>query len=159
RYRRQNYELSIPAGDLPLDEHGLAALLGRFHEAHERVYGASAPGDPVELVNFRVTARGRSEPLARGSRFELAGGQGPRPGGEREVYFAEAGGFVPCPVYWREELRAEHELPGPLIVEQMDATTVVHPGQLLVVDLEGNLLIAEAAGAARAERRQDAISL
>jgi N-methylhydantoinase A/oxoprolinase/acetone carboxylase beta subunit len=32
-------------------------------------------------------------------------------------------------------------VPGPAVVEQFDATTVIFPGQEAVVDLYGNLLI------------------
>ena len=45
--------------------------------------------------------------------------------GRREVWLPEAGGFVACPVYDRERLRAGNRIDGPAIVEQMDATTVI----------------------------------
>ena len=57
------------------------------------------------------------------------------------VYFEEAGGFVDCPVYDRARLRPENVIPGPAIVEQMDATTVILPGQRASVDPWSNLFI------------------
>jgi len=57
------------------------------------------------------------------------------------VYFDEAGGFVDTPVYDRAELRPGNVIPGPAIIEQMDATTVLLPGQRATVDSWANLLI------------------
>ena len=47
------------------------------------------------------------------------------------MFFDEVDGFADCPVF-----------AGPALVEQMDSTTVVHPGQVVIVDGWGNLLIA-----------------
>ena len=57
------------------------------------------------------------------------------------MWFDEANGFVTTPVYRRERLLAGHVLAGPAIVEQMDSTTVVLPGQAAVVDEHANLVI------------------
>ena len=57
------------------------------------------------------------------------------------VYFAEAGGFVDCPSYDRYRLPAGGVIEGPAIVEEMDSTTVIHPGFRAEVDRYGNLLI------------------
>ena len=46
----------------------------------------------------------------------------------RAVYFAESGGPVDCPVYDRYGLGPDFEVPGPAIVEEVDSTTVIHPG-------------------------------
>ena len=52
----------------------------------------------------------------------------------RQVWLPEAGGFVDCPLYDRERLGPGHALHGPAIVEQMDSTTLVLPGQTATVD-------------------------
>jgi N-methylhydantoinase A len=53
----------------------------------------------------------------------------------------EAGGFVACPVYDRERLGPGHRFAGPAIVEQMDATTVLLPGQSATVDPYLNIIV------------------
>ena len=94
RYVGQSFELTIPAGD---------GLLERFHAEHDRTYGFSAPGEPVEVVSLRLTSIGRiAKPPAR--RLE-PGGQ-PEPKERRPVYFAEAGDYVDCPIYDRYALGA-----------------------------------------------------
>jgi N-methylhydantoinase A len=129
RYVGQSYELTVEAG---------ADLLARFHAEHERTYGCAAPEEPVELVAVRVTTVGRIEkPPA-----PVLDAEGPaRPKGERPVYFAETDGFVDCPVYDRYALAAGTTLAGPAVVEELDSTTLVHPGFDVRVDGRGNLVI------------------
>jgi N-methylhydantoinase A len=59
--------------------------------------------------------------------------------GRRQVYFA--GGWADTPVYWRDHLPAELHLEGPAIVEQMDCTTVIEPGDAAASDADGNIVI------------------
>lgn len=129
RYVGQSYELTIPAGD---------DLLERFHAEHERSYGFAAPAEPVEVVSLRLTSVGRIEkpPLRH-----LQPGQTPEPKERRPVYFAEAGGYVDCPIYGRYDLPAGTSFAGPAIVEEFDSTTAVHPGFSVRVDDVGNLVI------------------
>jgi N-methylhydantoinase A len=57
------------------------------------------------------------------------------------VYFAEADGFVDCPIYGREALPAGATLSGPVVVEELDSTTVVHPGYRVRADENANLIV------------------
>jgi len=57
------------------------------------------------------------------------------------VWLAETRGLVTCPVYDRERLGPGHRLTGPAVVEQMDATTVLLPGQTAIVDAFLNLIV------------------
>lgn len=140
RYVGQSYELSIPLDDRRVED-ALEGMLQRFHDEHERAYGFAAPGEPVELVALRLTAVGS---IAKPRLRELAqrsGDVGATPRAVRQVYFAEAGGFVDCPSYDRYRLAAGGRVEGPAIVEEMDSTTVIHPGFRAEVDRYGNLLI------------------
>src|SRR6185503_14841002 len=108
----------------------------------EQFYGFSSRGKTVELVTFRVRAWLE---LARHDLLRV--NLPPRPGKpapitERDVFFEEAGGYTRAPIYARDALRPGDELCGPLIVEQMDATTVVPPGLAARVDEHYNLMIA-----------------
>jgi len=58
----------------------------------------------------------------------------------RRVYFAGAG-WKACPCIERDRLGVGAVVTGPAIVEQLDATTVVPPGQRATVDRAGNLVI------------------
>ncbi|MEZ5911594.1 MAG: hypothetical protein R3D84_04620 [Paracoccaceae bacterium] len=56
----------------------------------------------------------------------------------RPVWFD---GWHDTPVYWRDHLPAGFTLTGPAIVEQMDTTVVIGPGEVARGDGEGNILI------------------
>ena len=62
----------------------------------------------------------------------------------RRVWFE--GGWRDTPIYRREQLSVGATLTGPAIVEQLDATTVIEPGDGARVDALGNLEIAVRAG-------------
>jgi N-methylhydantoinase A len=58
----------------------------------------------------------------------------------RPVWFG--GRWHDTPIYRRERLPAGTTFTGPAIVEQLDATTVIEPGDRVKVDALGNLEIA-----------------
>ncbi len=140
RYVGQSYELSIPLGDGKVED-ALERMLQRFHEEHDRSYGFAASDEPVEIVTLRHTAVGS---IAKPKLHELPERNGDVSAARRavrQVFFAEAGGFVDCPSYDRYQLAAGGVIEGPAIVEEMDSTTVIQPGFLAEVDRYGNLLI------------------
>ena len=149
RYVGQNFELSVPL-DAPADASptrvvpDLAALAERFFRAHEAAYGYHSREDPVEVVNYRLTVRGRvfdeGPPGAAPPRARA-----PVPIACREVWFS-GHDSVRSAVYLRERLEPGHCIEGPAIVEQLDATTPVHPGDIGRVDAAGNLVISLAEG-------------
>ena len=138
RYRRQNFELTIDANapDDPAQIAPLETLLARFYADHDRTYGFHTIEDPVEVVNIRLTAIGTADtpPPAAGD------GTGAAPTGERAVWFTAEEATV-APLYQRAGLAPGAEFVGPAIIDQTDATTVVHPGDRVTVDAAGNLLI------------------
>ncbi len=138
RYAGQSSELSVP---LPAGE-PTPAMVARavecFHAEHERAYGYQAPAEPVEWVTVRLTAVGR---IAKPALHPCAAAAPPAAKGHRPVYFAESGGAVRCAVHDRTALGTGVVIDGPAIVEEFDATTVLHPGYRGRVDRFGNLII------------------
>jgi N-methylhydantoinase A len=141
RYAGQNYELSVPLPPGAVTPATLDRLADGFAEAHKRMYGFLADGEPVQLVTFRIEATG----LVRKAAFQPHPLSGPDASqaiiGHRDVWFAEVGGFVSCPVYDRDRLNAGNRFAGPAIVEQMDTTTVVPPGMTVRVEPYLNLIL------------------
>jgi N-methylhydantoinase A len=143
RYVGQSYELRIDAavsddGSVQVESGALDALLDRFHAEHRRAYGHAAPEEPVELVNVRLTAVGRTP---RPSVLRLASHAGSVDTAirtRRPVYFASSG-FVDCPIYDRYRLGAGAQVAGPAIIEEIDSTVVVHPRYSATVDEAGCL--------------------
>jgi N-methylhydantoinase A len=141
RYAGQNYELPIPLPEGDVTPATMDVLMERFAAAHQRLYGFIAEDEPVQLVTFRLEASG----VVEKARFRRQEDAGPDASGalmgRRDVWLAEAGGFVACPVYDREKLGAGNRIVGPAIVEQMDATTVVLPGMVAWVEPYMNLVL------------------
>ena len=132
RYRRQAYELTVQLAEGPIARASLDILADAFHEKHSRTYGHANPEEPVQLVNLRLTAIGRLPSLA----LALPPATALARRTMREVWFPEIGS-TPCPVHWRDGLRAGETLAGPAIVEAMDSTIVVPPGWIASVDGKG----------------------
>ena len=141
RYAGQNYELAIALPDGPITAKTLELLSQGFAEAHQRMYGFLADNEPVQLVTFRLEATGLVS-KATLQAHPSAGADATQAIREsREVWLAERGDFVTCPVYAREALKSGNRFAGPAIVEQMDTTTVVLPGMTARVDAYLNLIL------------------
>jgi N-methylhydantoinase A len=144
RYVGQSYELTVPLANGSFDPATMTHVVAQFHRAHDQAYGFSAPNEPAEFVNLRLTAVGT---IAK-PRLRNATGldKGDAEKARRPVWFAETGGFVACPVYDRYRLTAGTVLAGPAIVEELDSTSVIHPGYAARVDRYGNLLVSPSGG-------------
>ncbi len=57
----------------------------------------------------------------------------------RAVWFE--GGFRDTPIYQREKLPQAARFTGPAVIEQLDCTTVIDPGNRVELDALGNLLV------------------
>jgi N-methylhydantoinase A len=137
RYRGQNYELALPLCDNDLDAKDCKDLVRTFHAAHESTYGFFAESETVEFVNTKVKAVGILDkpPLPT-----LATGPDAEPAASRRILFA-AGDWHDTPVFRRDSLAPGQTLAGPAVIEQMDTTTLIFPGDRCAVDDWGNLII------------------
>jgi N-methylhydantoinase A len=130
RYEEQGYELAVPWGDA-------AALTRGFAEAHRALYGFDLPGTPLDIVTLRVEAAGHlptpapQPPHGGDARGAVVG---------RQVLRLREGA-VEAPIYDRDRLGAGASFPGPGIVVQLDATTVVPPGWRAEVHPSGALTL------------------
>ncbi len=143
RYVGQNYELNVPLdgiADAKSVEAGLDCedLKQRFFSAHEMNYGYFNPDDAVEIVNFRLTARGRL-PRPQQPHIE-ATRRAPEAVGSRAVYF-DSDTAVDAVLYDRAQLLPGQEITGPAVIDQLDSTTLVYPGDTARVDGANNLII------------------
>jgi N-methylhydantoinase A len=141
RYAGEQSSVSVPvAGN---SARWLEKTVESFHAMHERLYGFSVPGEPVELVNVRLRAIGR---LYRGEKERKAPmpKSSPRVAstGKRKVAFGPAkSDRVEVPVFARSALLPHVRFTGPAIIEQSDSTLLVPPARNVSVDAYANLLI------------------
>ena len=142
RYVGQNFELAIGLGDadpLPTAE----AIKQRFFAEHELAYGFHNPADPIEIVNFRLIAAGKlRQPAARPGEARKSGQV--EAASHRKVWFA-FDVAQETPVYDRATLMPRDTIAGPAVIEQLDSTTLLFPGDRAVVDPHLNLVVEIAA--------------
>lgn len=143
RFRGQNFELLVEVGTAGSDGKPVLestdVILERFFEAHERAYGFADKSAPVEAVNFLAMAKA-SLGVQRPGASELVDGAVAAPVGHREVTFSTAGPER-TPIYHRDHLAPGTVFYGPAIVDQMDSTTIVFPGDEVRIDGFGNMII------------------
>ncbi len=143
RYVGQNFELAVPvvsgatlaADQLP----GLEQLTATFNEAHETAYGYASDSDPIEIVNVRLSAAAKLHDDPESEHSDPVS-SAPEPGGVRSVFF-DAETAVDAKVYARTDCLPGHRIIGPAIIEQLDTTTPVYPGDQVEVTSDGHLII------------------
>ncbi|MEI4488815.1 hydantoinase/oxoprolinase family protein [Frigidibacter sp. MR17.14] len=134
RYVGQNYELAV---EVPGDITARDTLKAAFLSEHMRAYGHADAEAPIEIVNVRAKAlaslvQGASEitgPAELAAPIEVA-----------KVWFDDTGA-VDTPIYDRTGLPEATVLKGPMIVTQLDSTTLVPPNATLTVDAAFNLIL------------------
>jgi N-methylhydantoinase A len=139
RYRGQGYELNLPL---------TKNLLKDFEQEHHRRYGYAHPNREVELVTLRLRAtlrtatahvgiaNVRTGTLARPGRAKLGGISSPR----SSVQFG--GKKLPTKLYSRDDLQPGKKYPGPAIMTEYSATTVIPAGKHFHLDRAANLIVA-----------------
>jgi N-methylhydantoinase A len=147
RYHGQSFELPVTVPPGPLTAADVERIRRDFHAQHERAYGYAAPEDAVELVNVRLAAIGVTPKPRRAPLPEGGPSAAPAFKNRRDVWFADAGSFRATPVLDRGKLLRGNVIEGPAIVEEPDASTLVHPGWSATVDAHGNLVLGATAAA------------
>jgi len=140
RYIGQAYELTVPAaGD----------FLGNFRRVHQRRYGYADPACPVEVVNVRARFVATTPRPAGATLRTVRYRATPKPPTGRTRHMAFFGGrALRTAIYDRERLAAGNRFPGPAIVSEYSATTLVPPGWRARVDAYGNLVLTRSGRAA-----------
>ncbi len=113
-------------------------LVSRFHDEHERQHTYKREETPVEIYQLKVTAIGLT-PKPELPREEVEEHE-PEPLTHRDVVFGDEGATRTA-IHDREDLRPGARIEGPAIVEQLDTTVVIPPGDAAEVDGYSNLLI------------------
>ena len=137
KYEGQSFQLPVPFPADATEASVLPSLTEALAQEHERQYGFRGNAEAVQIVNLRATARvvRLTEPAA--VRTEAGAEQAAT---SRRAYFGPEIGSVATPIIGRTALDAKPR-PGPLLIEEYDATTLVPPGSTAALDEYGNILI------------------
>jgi len=140
RYQHQGFELVVPWAGASVDEQSFAGTIAAFHRLHEQLYTFAQEDTPVEIVTLRVDAEGAFPPPVlpvlppgRGAESALTG----------ETSIASVEGPLRARVYDRARLGMGDVVSGPAVLTQLDATTLLLPGQTATVHERGALIVKE----------------
>ncbi len=134
RYVGQSSEIEVPLppGEEPVSPADIAACFG---EEHQKTYGFRAPPEePVELIGLSVIARGLPDRPRLPGHIPPAAAVVPA---ARRAWFPGSG-WTETKVIDRAGL-ADTRQPGPLIVQEYDATCLVPAGMTATLDGFGNI--------------------
>ncbi|MEI4741841.1 hydantoinase/oxoprolinase family protein [Rhodococcus erythropolis] len=135
RYKGQRFELRIPMPDGSIDDDLIAATFARFHAEHLKTYGRSSGDELIEIVNLRV--RGSiTNPVSIDQALAIPLTESDAP--KSRVCRFESD--IDTPIIRRTHLTTE-PMDGPLVVEDMDSTTLVPPGASARLDKFNNIVI------------------
>ncbi len=136
RYQGQGHELPVA---VRRDDLSTETLASAFHQAHEQSYGFRRDEEPVELACLWVVVTYGLETQGI-STSPIMPTSAPRPAACREIVFA--GQSYESLVLERANLTPGTPLQGPAVIEQLDSTTVLWPGQSAEVAAQGLLVLA-----------------
>ena len=138
RYQGQGMKLTIDMAPETYARDGVAGIGARFDREHEQLF-TFALDAPHELVGLRTVVQGAEKPFI--GRDYGAGGPDAAGAVTQETKVYAGGAWHGAKIYDRARLKAGNRITGPAIVTEMDATSLILPGHVGVVDKVGNILI------------------
>ncbi len=139
RYAGQGYEITIELDKGELSADDLLLVRAAFDRRHRQLFGHNAPEELVEVVTYRVVGIGKGADVELPKFNNTGGTLKDAYLGDRDARFMNE--THPTPVYQRERLDVGLEIKGPAVVEQLDSTLVINPGQTARVDDWKNIII------------------
>ena len=135
----QTHLLRVPLEKPDVD---IATLQRLFEDAYYARFRVKLDRIRANLVNVNTSVIGIRPPLDLSTLIDPKGRQtnaSDARTGSRSVRFGMR--TVDTPIYWRDRLPLDTVLEGPAIIEQMDTTILIEPGDTAHGDESGNILI------------------
>ena len=140
RYAGQGFEIHVDLPDGPIDDTYGRRAIEAFNEAYMRKHKFLDAEGTIEAVDWTlVAAMPARSGATRLGRIEAAGPS--MRSGTRKAWFPEAGGYVDTRILDRQALADGTTVTGPAILEDLDSTTVMLPGDVARLSAEGHLII------------------
>jgi len=143
RYLKQYHEVSFVVDPQQLEQGDVDAISQAFHAEHNRLYGYSlAELDvPVEIINIRVQAVGRTEKPTYQLEDYAGTDSSAAEKGRRSVYILEINDFQEVPVYDGHALKHGNLVIGPAMIEQETTAIFVSQFYDCICDQYGSFAI------------------
>ena len=132
RYDGTDTALVVPAGSPE-------TMAKAFEEAYLRRFSFLMPDKPVTVEAVSVELIGSSEPVGHGLASRPP--RRDRPARPAAARVFTGGRWARVPLHRREDLAAGAAVPGPAIIVEANATTVVEPGWTATLDIRNYLVL------------------
>ena len=137
RYAGQNHEYDVPIPHDFVTEEVIYGAFDSFHQRHEALYGYQLPDAIVEIISLSTTAVGKTDkppmvylrPKKTSAEIRV-----------QPVYFTETG-YTDTKIIERQSLDTGQHITGPAVLVEHGSTTLLRPGDELIVDNSGSLII------------------
>jgi N-methylhydantoinase A len=130
RYRGQWRSLAVPVAS---QIKSMAEAIAIFHDEYDKLHNFRRDDFPVEIYRLTVRAVGVT-PKPSFPKVKIDKNAQAKPKGTREVWFHGQTKALTTNLYDRGDLPAGVTINGPAIIDQLDSTTVVPPGDTAHVD-------------------------
>ncbi|MCZ6637657.1 MAG: hydantoinase/oxoprolinase family protein, partial [Alphaproteobacteria bacterium] len=143
RYLKQYHEVSFVVPDAAVENGDVEIVANAFHGEHNRLYGYSLEEQevPVEIINVRVQALGRTEKPVLQEYDRVDADPSAALKGERPVYIPENKDFETIPIYDGHQLNYGHRIPGPALIEEVTTAIFVSTSFDCIVDRLGSFVL------------------
>jgi N-methylhydantoinase A len=138
RYHGQGMKLTIDVSPGDFRREGLKGVAARFDREHEQLFTFALEA-PHELVGLRAVVQGAEKSFI--SPDIGAGGPDPSAAVTHATRVYVEGRWLDASIYDRGRLRTGNRIGGPAIIVEMDATALILPGHVGIVDKAGCILI------------------
>ncbi|HYI06176.1 MAG TPA: hydantoinase/oxoprolinase family protein, partial [Reyranella sp.] len=137
QFKGQSHELTVRLTDRGIS---IETLREVFEEAYWQRFRVRVPDARAVLVSLHTGVVGRRKRIdLRALASKRDAGGAAATASSRPVWFES--GWCETKIHRREALLPGTQFTGPAVVEQLDTTVLVEPGQAVAVDLLGNLVI------------------
>ncbi len=137
RYLGQNFGELIKLREPDINQASFDQALEDMHARHEQLFGYAMRDRVIEITEVRAIALGEGNVSPR---LVAPTGAGSGPYATRSIYFAGIG-RVDTPIFRRHAMPEGARVTGPALIEEMDSTTLLHPGNVAEVRADGSLVM------------------
>nr|WP_316047104.1 hypothetical protein [Planococcus glaciei] len=145
RYLGQHYEVTIEIAEEDMAKENKAEVAGKFHAEHERLFGFSLLNSDLEVMNIRLTCKGKQSEFKAQTIEEAAEHDKLQAKNKRQVFDPVTKQLLETDVYDGEAMKAGSKLQGPAIIELTTTTIVVPTGFNVHLNKHGNFIIKDSA--------------
>lgn len=138
RYEGQTFQLNVEFPDGDVTAETIDAMVERFYQEYEAIYGTTDRETPTEVMTWRLRATTDTASVDTQAARERASVDDAVKT-TRDVYVD--GEFVEHTVYDRYVLPPKSSFEGPAIIEETESTTIAGPDSSVETDQAGNLLL------------------